>query len=305
MELSRRRFMQAAGAVVAGGALDIGLPALARASTAPIPLTGTPSIYSGWTKVPLPPGNAMQCFGFNGSTVYTCQNNADDKATPKVPSTQLTFSQFKSPSDGSPAINRFATHSHGGQIGNNGPTIWTPCSNGAKDPVDGHQITRGDFNPDSDTFEDETHWSPPLTNPLTVNVNTSNLVVRDGNNKLWVYDLAAVKSSGSGTFPPSIGSFQIPGSPSNLGYDVTGNWLYWATQTDAQQDDAKFTVGFHNFVDGSGDQQAHNMPTISGSSYELEGLAILPDGSKWVVGVNNGFVAGSKTVKSFSLVTVT
>jgi hypothetical protein len=299
MELSRRRFMQAAGVVAAGSALDLGLPAPSwAASTPPIPITGTPGIYGSWSNVKLPGTTAMQCFGFGDGILYVCQNGGDG-------STALTFTQYSSASDKTYKSNVLDTTSHGGGIGVNGPTIWTPT--GA-----GNEIVSGNFDPSQTGFTPKNGpFTPPGMSDLKVNVDASNLVLRDINNTLNLYDLSQVKSAGSGFPAPLAAPWTIPPKTdtyTNVGHDVTDTWVYYATQTAAQQNlggspPHQFTLGYYNFADGTTAQTPHNFPTISGSSYELEGLAIV--GSAIVVGVNNGPTNGMGSAKSFSLVTLT
>lgn len=290
MELSRRRFMQAAGVVAAGVSLDLELPTPARAVLpAPMPLTGRANLYGAYGGIlPADTTKAIQSFGFNGGVLYVAQ--AED------------FLRIDAYAPAYQGFCNLPTSAHGGQIGVSGSTIWV----GEGGKLSANPISTG---PHGGTVTNRAVYTPTgAGSGFDVNTDGTYLALRNSGNQVRLYLQALVENLGKNVWPPSIGSaVQIPnvhGKPVNVGHAVMGTWLYWATQTAAQQDPSmrQITAGYANFVDSTAAAHADfTLPNVSGSSFELEGMAI--HNSTPIVGMNNGPTGTpGESPKSFSLI---
>jgi len=309
MELTRRRFLQAAGVVAAGAAIDLELPGLAHAAPVTLPAAKQLNAWNSYINVQVPKNTsvAIQCFGFNGTKVYICQDTGG----------QLWYSQYSSATESSYPYNFLTTNSHGGQIGVVGTTIWTPAGTDSANP--GNQIFSAKFDPtkSGQAIQVTEKCTPssvlnPLANPLKVSANSSYLAIRDDNNVATLYDLNLVKTTGSTAFPPKIGNkVQLPSDTHR--HCVVGTFVYYASQATGasppwnQANVRKVKIGYFNFNDltqnGSVTYTLNGYvgtdPNVSNPpNYEVEGLAY--DGTNLVVGVNHGII-GTHPRKSFTL----
>ncbi|HVT63548.1 MAG TPA: hypothetical protein VHD81_00145 [Mycobacteriales bacterium] len=182
-------------------------------------------------------------------------------------------------------------------------TIWSP--GGLDGTYPGNQLVTLSL-PTGLPLLPQMTWSPGLSPQLKVNADSKSVVIRS---KQTTRTITRFPLPTTSAFPANNGVFTLPDksgdgstitdTDTNIGFAITGDWLYYAIQTTEQRTKGQISVGYYNYS-----TKTKSSPALTSYGFpagqELEGMTIV-GGTTLVVGAN----LGGGPPKKFSLYKLT